>query len=49
VVDQAGQRRFMHASSTYKKVVIDDRISAYLHSFKKHAGILVARPRAVSR
>lgn len=49
VVDQAGQRRFMHASTTHKKVVIDDRLSAYLAKFKKHAGILVARPLPVKR
>ena len=45
VVDQKGTRRFMHASTTYKKVVIDKSISEYLAQFKKHAGILVARPK----
>lgn len=44
VVDAQGTRRFMHASTTYKKVVIDTSISDYLHKFSKHAGILVARP-----
>jgi hypothetical protein len=49
IVDQAGQRRFMHASTTYKKVTIDSTISAYLNKFKKHAGILVARPLPAKR
>ena len=44
VKDAKGKARFMHASTTYKKVVIDDTISNYLYQFKKHAGILVARP-----
>ena len=41
---QDGKARFMHASTTYKKVVIDKTISGYLNSFKKHAGIIVGRP-----
>lgn len=45
VKDSAGQARFMHASTTYNKVVIDKTISGYLNSFNKHAGILIARPR----
>ncbi len=45
VIDRKGTRRFMHASSTYKKVVVDKSLSAYLHKFKKHAGILVGRPK----
>lgn len=45
IKDQQGKARFMHASTTYKKVVIDDTISNYLYQFNKHAGILVARPR----
>ncbi|NNM28304.1 MAG: DUF1460 domain-containing protein [Akkermansiaceae bacterium] len=44
IVDDAGRRRFMHASTTYKKVVIDKTVSEYLHQFRKHAGILVGRP-----
>lgn len=44
VKDSQGKARFMHASTTYKKVVIDKTISQYLYDFKKHAGILVARP-----
>ena len=43
--DSKGVARFMHASTTYHKVVIDSSISAYLNKFKKHAGILIARPR----
>ena len=49
IIDQAGERRFMHASSTYKKVVIDDTISAYLNKHTKHAGILIARPLPVKK
>ena len=45
IKDDKGQSRFMHASTTYKKVVVDQTISQYLHKFKKHAGILVARPK----
>lgn len=45
IKDQNGRARFMHASTTYKKVVIDSSISDYLYQFNKHAGILVARPR----
>lgn len=41
-----GVLHFMHASSprNYGKVVLDDRLSAYLAKFRSHAGILVARP-----
>ncbi|WP_435894104.1 N-acetylmuramoyl-L-alanine amidase-like domain-containing protein [Oceaniferula spumae] len=45
IKDAQGRARFMHASTTYKKVVIDSTISGYLYKFNKHAGILVARPR----
>lgn len=45
VRDSAGVARFMHASTTYKKVTIDVSISAYLMKFKKHAGIVIGRPR----
>lgn len=44
VKDKAGVARFMHASTTYKKVTIDASISDYLHKFKKHAGIVIGRP-----
>lgn len=43
--DAKGDAHFMHASSDFKKVVVDQRISRYLARYKKHAGILVARPR----
>jgi hypothetical protein len=45
IKDAQGRSRFMHASTTYKKIVIDSTISGYLGKFKKHAGILVARPK----
>jgi len=45
IKDEKGRARFMHASTTYKKIVVDTTISEYLNKFKKHAGILVARPR----
>lgn len=44
VKDQQGQPRFMHASSTHKKILIDGTVSQYLDKHPKHAGILVARP-----
>ncbi len=43
-----GVMRLMHASTNYKKVVIDKSISGYLNSFKYHAGILVGRPLEIS-
>ncbi len=42
-----GVLRLMHASSNYKRVVIDKSLSAYLNSFKYHAGIIVGRPQEV--
>jgi len=45
IKDKQGRSRFMHASTTYKKIVVDDTISRYLNQFNKHAGILVARPK----
>lgn len=45
IKDAQGRARFMHASTTYKKIVIDSTISGYLNKFKKHGGILIARPR----
>ncbi|MGB3120916.1 MAG: N-acetylmuramoyl-L-alanine amidase-like domain-containing protein [Verrucomicrobiales bacterium] len=39
-----GVLRFMHASTHYHKVVIDDSLSEYLNKFKYHMGILVGRP-----
>jgi hypothetical protein len=42
-----GTLHFMHASAprNYGKVVVDSRLSAYLHKFGSHTGILVARPK----
>ncbi|MBN8420802.1 MAG: DUF1460 domain-containing protein [Verrucomicrobia bacterium] len=40
-----GACHFMHASVTYKKVVVDKTIHEYLNSVKSHAGIVVGRPR----
>lgn len=45
VKDSQGRSRFMHASSTHKKIIVDSTISGYLNQYKKHAGILVARPK----
>ncbi|MDZ4406255.1 N-acetylmuramoyl-L-alanine amidase-like domain-containing protein [Prosthecobacter sp.] len=42
-----GACRFMHASATYKKVVVDKTIHEYLDAIKSHAGIIVGRPREV--
>jgi hypothetical protein len=41
-----GVLRFMHASSprNYGRVVLDSRLSTYLHRFGSIAGIMVARP-----
>lgn len=39
-----GQCRLMHASSTAKKVIVDQSIHEYLAAVKAHAGIVVARP-----
>lgn len=44
-----GVMRIMHASSNYKRVVIDKSVSGYLNSFKYHAGIIVGRPLEVDR
>lgn len=44
-----GVMRIMHASTNYKRVVIDKSISGYLNSFKSHAGLIVARPLEVSK
>ena len=45
IKDSQGRSRFMHASSTHKKIIVDSTISGYLSQHKKHAGILVARPK----
>ena len=45
--DSTGVLRFMHASSRYRKVVLDDRLSSYLADKSDDAGIMVARPEDV--
>ncbi len=45
--DGAGTLRFMHASSNYRRVVVDERLSAYLADKSDDAGIIVARPEDV--
>lgn len=42
-----GACRLMHASATYKKVVVDKTIHEYLNAIKSHAGIIVGRPREI--
>ena len=46
--DSNGVLRFMHASSRYRKVVLDDELSAYLADKSDDAGIVVARPEDAS-
>ena len=42
--DPRGVLRFLHASSKQRRVLVDDRLSAYLASKRDDAGIVVARP-----
>lgn len=42
--DAAGACRFMHASTTHKRVLVDKPLHAYLADFKSHAGIIACRP-----
>jgi hypothetical protein len=42
--DSNGVLRFLHASKNHREVVLDERLSDYLHNFSTHAGIYVARP-----
>jgi hypothetical protein len=44
VRDDKGVLRFMHASQTAKKVIVDSRLSDYLNRKDHRAGIMVARP-----
>lgn len=44
VRDERGVLRFLHASRNERKVILDDRLSTYLHKYKLHAGIMVVRP-----
>lgn len=43
-VDGAGARRFLHASSIQKKVVIGETISAYVLRSPRNLGVMVGRP-----
>ncbi len=45
--DASGVLRFMHASSRYRKVVLDDELASYLADKSDDAGIVVARPEDV--
>ena len=45
--DGTGTLRFMHASSNYRRVVVDERLSSYLADKRDDAGIIVARPEDV--
>ncbi len=42
--DPRGVLRFLHASSRYGRVLVDDRLSAYLADKHDDAGVVVARP-----
>jgi hypothetical protein len=46
--DQNGTLRFLHASSRYRQVILDTRLSAYLADKHDDAGIVVARPNDVA-
>ncbi len=42
--DNTGRAMFMHASRNFKKIIIEDTISNYLHTYSSHLGLMVARP-----
>ena len=44
-----GAPHFMHASSNFKKVTVDETISNYLQTYTSNLGILVARPLPTSQ
>ena len=46
--DPNGTLRFLHASSRYRQVILDARLSAYLADKHDDAGIVVARPNDVA-
>lgn len=46
--DERGVLRFLHASSRYRAVVLDSRLSGYLSDKHDDIGIIVARPSDVS-
>ncbi|MEZ5302198.1 MAG: DUF1460 domain-containing protein [Verrucomicrobiales bacterium] len=39
-----GVLRLMHASTNYKRVVVDKSLAGYLNEFSSHAGFIAARP-----
>ncbi|MBS0659738.1 MAG: DUF1460 domain-containing protein [Verrucomicrobia bacterium] len=45
--DETGALRIIHASHprNYGRVVIDSRLSEYLHTYSNHFGVIVARPK----
>jgi hypothetical protein len=45
--DKTGTLRFLHASKTAGRVLVDSRLSDYLAKHGKQAGIMVARPRDI--
>lgn len=45
IKDQAGRARLLHASSTYKKVILDAPLADYLKRHRKQVGAIIARPR----
>ena len=42
--DEHGRLRLLHASTTARKVTLDDDLTAYLARVPSHTGIIVARP-----
>ncbi len=46
-VDSENRKRFMHASSTKKQVVIDTTVSVYVNSVKSNKGITILRAKEV--
>ena len=43
--DAGGTLRFLHASSKQRRVVLDERLAAYVNAHRDDIGIIVARPR----
>ncbi len=47
--DESGDLRFLHASSSKKRVVLDARLSEYVTSGGRNTGVMIARPREPRR
>jgi hypothetical protein len=45
----SGQTQIMHASSNFKRVVNEGRVSDYLQTYTAHLGLMIARPLSVSK